>query len=149
MTLLELTDFWKDISLRHKDVQEFQVGSNYDSATNTDNKYPLVFYELPYSITYNQDKPIDTIIFSLNVFLESKVDSIKDDYEAISLAKEIGDAIMLKAESEAIDFKINSINALSVREYTDDSVAGIRYDISLDMKREVCDVNNDDNFLPQ
>lgn len=133
MTLEELKDFWQDISLKHKDVKDFQVGNNYDTATNTNNRYPLVFWELPYSInTPDWDKPKDVVNVSFCVYLSTKLDDIADSHEAISLAKEIGDAIITKAKQEAIpQFSIDAVNCISVREYSDDYVAGFRYDLTI------------------
>lgn len=140
MTLLQLTEFWQDIALKHKDVKTFLVGSWYDAATNTDDKYPLVFWELPYSISYpDWDKPKDTVQVSMSVFLSSKPDSIKDDNEAISLAKSIGDAIITKVEDSDKQFTVDAVNAVSVREYSDDSVAGIRYDLTMTVVRDICE----------
>lgn len=147
MTLEGLKDYWQSVCLKHKDVQQFSVGSNYDVATNTNDKYPLCFFELPYSITMNLDKPIDTIQFAFNVFLSTKLDDIKDSHEAISIAKAIGDAILMYiSRDDDSGFTLNSANALSVREYTDDYCSGVRYDISVTMKRDICDKNINDYF---
>ena len=143
MTLENLKDFWKTIALKHKDVKQFNVGSWYDAANNTDDKYPLVFWEMPYNINYNLDihKRLDSVLCSLSVFLYTKQDDIADSHQAISIAKEIGDAIIMKAQLEATEFKIDSINALSVREYSDDAVSGVRYDLTISMFRELCETD--------
>lgn len=141
MTLESLKDFWKSISLKHVDVLQFNVGSNYDVAENRDDKYPLVFYELPYVVNYNQDigKVVDTVQFSLCVYLSTKLDDISDSHEAISFAKSIGDAIITRARMTATEFKISAVNAISVREYSDDYCAGMRYDITVLLPRDICD----------
>jgi hypothetical protein len=151
MTLLELHDYWKCVSLQHKLVKQFNTGSNYDAANNTDDRYPLVFFELPYIITYNSvwQKRVDTVTFSLNVLEYTKQDSIKDDNEGISYAKEIGDEIISYVQLHTTEFKVQSVNAVSVREYTDDSVAGIRYDITVLIERDACEVGLDDKFNPE
>lgn len=141
MTLEALKDFWKDIALKHKDVKEFLVGSWYNAAEATDTKYPLVFWEMPYTINYNQDfsKRLDTVTCSMSVFLYTKQDDNDDSHSAISIAKSIGDAIVTKAKLNATDFSIQSVNAVTVREYSDDYVAGVRYDIVVLLKRDICD----------
>jgi len=140
MTIIELIDYWRNISLSQKDVKQFSVGSNYDSANNTDDKYPLVFMEMPFTFDKNINKQLDTVQFSLNVFINTKIDSIKDDYEAISFTKTIGDSIIAKIQTDAnTDFKIIAVNAISVREYSDDNCAGIRYDITISLINDVCD----------
>lgn len=148
MTLELLKNFWKDIALKHKDVKQFEVGSWYDAATNTDDKYPLIFWEMPYSINYNAEwtKGIDTVNCSMSVFLYTKQDDIDDSHSAISLAKSIGDAIITKARITATDFRIASVNAVSVREFTDDYVAGLRYDLVLLLERDICEADINDYF---
>ena len=144
MTLLELNTYFKDLSLRMNDIKEFQTGSNYDIASNPSNKYPLVFFELPFAVDYPDfSKPKDTVRFSLSVFMSSKTDDIKSDVEAISFCKSIGDILLTKAVSEARHFIINAVNAVSVREFSDDAVAGYRYDITTTIIRDACstDVN--------
>lgn len=151
MTLENFKDFWKAIALKHGDVLQFNVGNNYDIAEGRNDKYPLVFFELPYQINYNQEwsKGLDTITFSLSIFLSTTVDDISDSHEAISIAKSIGDAIITKARLDATEFKIVSVNALSVREYSDDYVAGLRYDITALLQRDVCENNINDYFNEQ
>ena len=148
MTLESLKDFWQDIALKHKDVLQFNVGSNYDVAVNTDDKYPLIFWEMPYVVNYNQDfsKRIDTVTCSISVFLSTKMDDIKDSHQAISFAKSIGDAIITKAKLTATEFSIQSVNAVSVREYSDDYVAGMRYDMTILLQRDICDSEIDEYF---
>lgn len=142
MTLEQLKDYWKEIALKHKDVRQFMVGNNYDAANNTDDKYPLVFWEMPYSIDYpDLDKQLDKVTCAMSVFLYTKQDDILDAHSAISLAKEIGDAIITRVEelNDGKDFVIDSVNAVSVREYSDDSVSGLRWDITMSVKRETCE----------
>lgn len=141
MTLESFKEFWKTIALKHKDVNEFLVGSWYDAAESGNNKYPLVYWELPYTINYNQDlsKRLDTITCSLSVFINTKMDDIQDSHTAISYAKSIGDAIITKSRLEAREFSIVSVNAVTVREYSEDYVAGVRYDIIVLLQRDICD----------
>ncbi len=146
MTIKDLILFFQDISLKHKDVKEFQIGSWYDSAANTSIQYPLVFLEMPFTIDYDLNFQKDTIQFSLSVFLKTNTDSIKDDYEAISFCKSIGDAIISRVRLEATQFKVLGFNAISVREYSDDNVAGLRYDLRILSTRDICDNDIYDYF---
>lgn len=148
MTLEELKDFWKDLSLSHKDIKQFSIGSWYNAAESTDDKYPLCWWEFPYVTNYNTEftKRLDTVQISFSVFLYTKQDDVIDSHKAISAAKEIGDAIITKARMTATGFTILNVNSISVREYSDDYVAGMRYDLSLSLKREICEVDIDDYF---
>lgn len=143
MTLEELKDYWRVLSLKHKDIKQFSVGSWYDAATNTSDKYPLVFWEFPYVITYNNNfvKRVDNVNISFSVFISTKLDDIADSHQAISYAKDIGDAIVTKARMDATEFIILGVNAVSVREYSDDYVAGVRYDLTIALQREICEVD--------
>jgi hypothetical protein len=146
-TLETLKDYWQSLSLSHKDVQQFKVGNYYDTANSGNDKYPLVFWEMPYSITMNLDKPIDKVQVSFNVFLSIKQDDVQDAHQAISLAKAIGDAILLRGSGDdASGFTLDSANSISVREYTDDYVAGMRYDLTLTVIRDMCEENLDQYF---
>jgi hypothetical protein len=62
-------------------------------------------------------------------------DNIESDFFAISLAKEIGDAILIYINETCDDFKIDEASSLSLREFSDDSVAGMRYDLTITLPR--------------
>jgi hypothetical protein len=147
MTLENLKDYFKDLSLKHKDVKEFQVGNDYDTGVYNNTKFPLVFYEMPYSINMNIQKPVDTIQFAFAVYLNTKLDDISDSHQAISLAKAIGDAILMKALGDQnSDFKITAVNSISVREYSDDYVSGMRYDLTILLERDICNYDYESYF---
>ena len=147
MTLEGLKDYFKTISLKHKDVNDFKMGSWYDAATSTA-KYPMVWWEVPYFINYNADFPkgIDTVTISFSVFHTTKRDDISDSHQVISICKTIGDAIITKARIEGTGFKIQSVNSVSVREYSDDDVSGMRYDLTLLLQRDICEAEIGDYF---
>ena len=131
---------FEEVSLSHQDICSFQIGSNYNIAENNANDhYPVAFYELPYSIENNLKTKKDSIQFSFNVFLKSKPDDVISDHQAISMAKLIGDAILFKINDQATSFTIESANAVSVMQYSDDDVSGIRYDLVITAINPVCD----------
>ena len=153
-TLETLKDYWQQLALSYEyndvKVLTFKIGNYYDAANSGHDKYPLVFWEMPYSINMNLNKPLDTVQVSLSVFLSTKQDNEIDAHQVISKAKEIGDAIILRASAEnkvtTTGFSVDAANSLSVREYSDDYVAGVRYDLTLTVVRDLCDVNLDDYF---
>ena len=141
MTIENLKDYWQSVCLKHKDVKQFNVGNYYDTAVNTNDKYPLAFWEMPYTIDFNMQKPIDTVQVSFSIFLNTKQDDIADAHQAISLAKEIGEAIIQYVINDTTkNFIFNSANAVSVREYSDDYVAGFRWDLTMTVQRSICDL---------
>ena len=147
MSLEDLKNYWQALCLSHKDVKTFNVGNQYTPANNTDDKYPLCFWELPYTITPVGDKQIDTVTCALSVFLSTKQDDFKDWHEAISFAKTIGDVIMLRSGEETNkQFKLDNWNSISLTEYSDDSVAGMRYDLTFTVIRDYCEEDLDEYF---
>lgn len=147
MTIDELKDYFKTICLAHRDIKGFQIGNDYNQAQTISTDYPIVFYELPYSIQYrgtNTNLNLDTVGVAFNVFVESNRDNVEGDHTAISKAKEIGDAIItyIENEQDPQNFLIGSASALSVREFTDDSVAGMRFELTILLPRTFCDVTN-------
>lgn len=144
MTLEELKDYFKTLTLSHKDIKEFYIGNDYNQAEQITHKYPMVFYELPYYIDYNlnPNRQVDDLQVAFNVFVESNWDKIEKDHEAISRAKEIGDAIITYINFNATDFIVTRVSALSVREFTDDSVSGMRFELTLQFPRTFCDQTN-------
>lgn len=144
MTLEELKDYFKNLCLSHKNIKEFYVGNDYNQAEKITHKYPMVFYELPYYIDYNLNpqRQVDEVQVAFNVFVESNWDKIEEDHEAISRAKEIGDAIITYIGVNATDFIVIRASAVSVREFTDDSVAGMRFELTIQLPRTLCDQSN-------
>jgi len=141
MTLTELRNYIESVCLAHKQIKQFVIGSDYNQAENTVIKYPSIFYEMPYFIQYNVNpsKQVDNVQFAFNVFVESNTDKIENDHDAISRSKEIGDAIVSYIMANADDFRVINVTAISVREYTDDSVAGMRYEWTIALPRAYCD----------
>lgn len=141
MTLHELKEYVKAICLAHEDIQDFYIGSSYNEAEDINLKYPLVFYELPYFINYNLNprSQVDNVQFAFNVFVDSNSDKIKEDHQAISEAKEIGDLIVTYILENTSYFVVTGISAISVREFGDDSVAGMRFEWQVQLPRTTCD----------
>lgn len=137
MNLIELKDYLKDVSLRHKDVKSFEYGSDFDIAANKKDVYPQIFLELPFLIDFNLESnpAVDDVTIAFNVLVNIAADDIEADFNAISYAKDIGDMIVNYINETCDDFKISSTSSLSLREHSDDSVAGMRYDLVLQLPR--------------
>ena len=145
MTLEGLKVLIEETSLSHKDVNSFSFGNNYNIAESGYDKYPHVFLELPYLITYDFNKRKDTVQFALNVLLYSKVDDTTEDHFAISMAKNIGDSIIYKLKENS-ELNIENVQGLSLREFSDDNVSGIRYELTISFQNETsCDYTNSFN----
>lgn len=145
MNLIELKDYIKYVCLSHKDIKSFTYGSDFDIAVNKKDVYPQCFLELPFIVDVNLTEPYDRIQIALNVLVAINADSIDSDWIAISYAKDIGDVIVQYINDNCSDFRIDSTNAISVREHTDDSVAGMRYDLEILFPR-ICVDDYEDYF---
>lgn len=145
MTLETLKEFIKETCLSHKDVNSFSFGNNYNISESGYDKYPHCFLELPYLINYDFNKRMDTVQFGLNVLLYSKVDDVVEDHFAISMAKSIGDSIIYKMKDNT-ELNFTNVVGLSLREFSDDNVSGMRYEIVLTFQNEAsCDYLNSFN----
>lgn len=131
MTILEFKDLIKNLSLAHKDVKTFDYGSDFDIAADKENTYPQVFLELPFLCEYDLEvnHHYDEVTIALNVLVNIAADDIDADFVAINYAKNIGDILIKYINEEIDEIKIQSSSSVSLREFSDDSVAGMRYDL--------------------
>ena len=137
MTLQELKDTFKNVSLAHVDIKEFNFGETFDIPAGGDNEYPFAFLEIPYLETFNRrTKNVD---FALNILIKTDPDDRVEDHQAISDANSIGDAIISRIQTENKELFFTTITALSLREFSDDDVAGMRFEFVIQTGREFCD----------
>lgn len=137
MTLEEVKDIFEQTSLRHVDIKSFGFGEDSDIGVANATEFPSTFLEIPYNINYN-DYRSKSIQFSFLVLLKGEQDDVKGDHYLISAAEQIGEAILTKVSTERKNLIFESINGLSVREFSDDSVAGFRYDFTIKLFRNYC-----------
>lgn len=139
MTILEFKDLIKNLSLAHKDVKTFDYGSDFDIAVDKNDVYPMIFLELPFLCEYavEVNHHYDEVTIALNVLVNIAQDNIDADFMAINYAKNIGDIIIKYINEEIDEIKIQSASSVSLREFSDDSVAGMRYDLVVLLPR-VC-----------
>jgi len=150
MTLDELKTYIKSVCVAHKSINDFYIGDHYTEAEDINLSYPLVFYEMPYYLQYNlsPQRQVDNVQFAFNVFVDDAWDKISDDHDAISAAKEIGDDIVTYILNAQRDFVVGGVTAVSVREFGDDSVAGMRFEWQIQLPRDACVTGYADNFNP-
>lgn len=148
MTLEDLKDKIKSISLAHKKINDFDYGEDYLLATGKGNDYPLAFLEMPYLINYEPDNRFKTLQFSLLILMPPTNDDIINDHQNISDAEQIADAIITRFKNEAasIGFIIDTVDGTSLREFSDDNVSGFRLGITGKFFRAYCNNNYADEF---
>lgn len=144
MTLNDLIDDIKELCLAHDQVVAFQVGNTFDIATSKSSEtYPAVWFELPILTSYD-DRRKKTHAIALNFLTLAKSDDITDQMAKTSDMEVIGDEV-----SQAIDDHFQNIgisediSGLTMRNFTDDDLVGIRIEIYLTIGREC---NYKDNF---
>lgn len=140
MTIQEFKDKIQEVCLAHMDVKTFKLGNAYNRAEDN-STYPLCYLEMPYDYTYNKiiDNNADEINIQLDVLLLTNTDDVKDDHAAISIAKEIADNIVNYINYEVDEVVLTLASGLSLREFSDDDVAGWRLDLTFQFNSEVCD----------
>lgn len=137
MTLNDIKNAFNQVSLQHIDIKEFYVGDSFNVAVSPKTKYPIVFLEIPYNIAYNDNRRLKSYSFALLVLLKVKQDSIEESHNAISAAEDIGDAILSKIQNDyKSQFIISGINALSLDQFSDDYLAGVRFELTVSVNRD-------------
>jgi hypothetical protein len=141
MTLQNVSDSLRDISIQHNTIVDFSSGEDFLVAIG-DKNYPMGFLELPYSITYDTDPRFKSISFAYLVLMQSEQDDIEGDLIAISRAEAIGEAVLEKfRQDNKTTFKVVSANAVSLREFSVDKTCGIRFELTIRVQRTYCDNN--------
>ncbi|GHM98852.1 hypothetical protein WSM22_03420 [Cytophagales bacterium WSM2-2] len=139
MTLQHFKNEIEKICLSNRNIQSFDYGEDYQLATGKGKKYPLAFLELPYNIDYSFDQDnLKTVQFALLILFttKGKGDDVKGDHMLISQAESIGDNVTQIIYKTVKGFKIDSVNGLSLREFSDDNATGVRLEIKGQMKRD-------------
>lgn len=148
MTLEELKDKIKLISLAHKSINGFDYGEDFLLARGAAT-YPMVFVEIPYNLSYQiANGRFKTFQFALLVLMPSQVDNLTTDHQGISQAETIGDAIITRLinDLKPLGVSIDNISGLSLREFSDDNVNGFRFDVTAKTFRSYCNNNYSNVF---
>jgi hypothetical protein len=138
MTLNDVKNAFNKVSLQAIDIKEFYEGNAFDAAISPKTVYPITFLEIPYNINYPDDRKFKTYQFAFLVLKKIKQDSAEDAHNAISWAEELGDAILSKIQNDyKKDFLLTGINALSLDNYSDDYLGGVRYNLTVTVIRDL------------
>lgn len=137
VTVQRIVDIFNKVSLAHIDIKEFYHGTTFDYAGNTNTKYPIVFLETPFNINYNDNRKFKTFNFAFSVLLKTKVDDVNNAMTAISVAEDINDAIISKIQNDyKSELLISGVQALSLENFSDDNLGGVRSSITVTVTRE-------------
>lgn len=134
MNIQEIRKEIESISLNNG-VKTVDYGEDFLLATGKGIKYPLSFFELPLTVDYAiTGKPIKEFKFALLILDRPSFDNIKTDFQTISEMEVLGDTIIGELQTVS-DLGITSVNGLSLREFSDDNVSGMRYEITVNSFR--------------
>ncbi len=137
LTIKKIVDIFGSVSKQHVDIKQFDYGNNFDISVATDTTYPIVFLETPIQVNYPNDRKFKTLSFALNVLLKTEFDNKKDSISAISIAEDITDAILSKITNDyKQEFYITNVNGLSLENFSDDQLGGMRTELTITYSRE-------------
>lgn len=139
MTIEQVKDIFESTSLNHVDIKSFGFGEDSDIGVQNAKDFPNTFLEIPYNLNYDlSNYRFKTLQFAFLVLLKSKQDDVQGDHYLISASEQIAEAILTKIQTEHKELVFESVNGLSVREFSDDSVAGFRFDLTIRLNRSYC-----------
>ena len=141
MTIQEIKDTFQSVSLAHVEIKQFNYGETFDLPNGGNNEYPFSFLEIPYLETFTNRRS-KTLQFALNILISTAPDDRVEDHQAISDANTIGEAIITRIQTENKELFFNGITALSLREFSDDDCAGMRFEFIITTGREYCDADS-------
>lgn len=146
MNLEELKNTFKVNCLAHTKINNYSMGEEFDIGAAGEDNFPTAFLEIPYLTTYPQTNTrTKNINFALNIIIQSNINTIEDEHLLISDAETIGDQILKRIDVNNGDITFETITGLSLREFSDEDVVGMRFEFVVKTDREsVCD--NEDNF---
>lgn len=138
MTINEVVQHIKEVSLKHKQVIAFQAGMRYNMATGKGESYPLIWLETPVLIDYPNQRN-KTYTMAINVLMLAMPDNYKDVVNKQSQTEEIMDDIL---QALQYIYKGNlgyeSIDGLTMENFSDDLAVGCRADFTIITNRN-CD----------
>lgn len=141
MTINEVVTHIKEIALKHKQINSFQAGMRYNSATGKGETYPQVWLETPVLINYTNQRE-KRYSFSINVLMLAKPDDYIDVVNKQSQTEEILDDIL---QGLQYIYKNNmgyeNIDGLTLENFSDDLAVGSRSDFTIITNRN-CDSKN-------
>lgn len=138
MTIQELVDRLKEISLAHKQIKSYHVGNTWDmAASKSSDIYPAVWVEFPVLVTYehrNQKK----YTFSLDILTLPKPDNTIDEMNKISDCERIADQLLQAYMKKIAGINVGTMSGLTVKNLNADIACGVRVDLEFYTNRE-CD----------
>jgi len=140
MNLSGLKSLIKNIADAHIEIKAFQLGEDFEVATSkSSERYPVVWLELPVYINYLPNKKVFS--FALDVLDLGKEDDVNENYDTISRMEVFGDQISQKLKQDKQVAIVDVVNAITLRNFSDDLLSGVRMEMEVTVNRE-CDIDD-------
>jgi hypothetical protein len=134
----------KQLALTHKQIVSVHIGNTYDIATSkSSERYPNMWIELPILIDYNDPRK-KTYTLALNFLSLCKSDDIEDAVNKTSDMEVVCDEMLQAIQDSFRIIGISDINAITLRNFSDDDCVGVRTDITFTVGR-TCDIKSSFN----
>lgn len=136
MTINELISNITDLGLENDQITAVQVGNTFDVATSkSSEKYPALWIELPILTNYVDGRK-KTHTFALNTLSLAKSDDITDQMDKTSDMEIVMDEILQEIDSSFTSIGLSDLTAISLRNFSDDDLVGMRCDVTFTVGRE-------------
>lgn len=93
MTLNEIIEMFKDISVAHPEINSFHTGLNFEH-NDSNIQYPALRMVFPYDLTYKQDNRVMEYTFKLTLFVNDVKDTIMDSSKYLNTNYLIQDSVL-------------------------------------------------------
>lgn len=141
MKLHELINEISTLVLQHKQIESCQTGNVFDIATSKSSEvYPAVWIELPVFTNYI-DRRKKSHSFSINFLSLCKSDDLDDAIQKTSDMEVIADEVLQALDDRFTTIGISEAIGLTLRNFSDDDLVGIRVELQWTVGRE-CDYRN-------
>jgi len=138
MTIQNLVDVCKDITLHKLQFKSFYIGNTWDMSAGKADIYPCLWLEMPVLVDYQTINKINKqFTFSLDLIILPKLDDTTDEINMISHMEEYADEFLYYLKQNPDFILMDFPTGLTIKSINADNACGIRLDIKVKTGR-VC-----------
>jgi hypothetical protein len=141
MTLNYLLTKCKEIAEEHEDVKYSNVSDKW-SISAQEEKYMAVWFETPVFVSYIRNVTKQYTLAMSVLQLCDDYDDYDDVLQQTSDAEAVGDdiihALIDRLKGEKVMIGIESVKAVTLRNFTSADLVGVRYDITYNVQSNSC-----------
>jgi len=136
MTLEELVDIVKTITLEDLELNSFYIGNTWDHSAGKRDLYPNLWFEMPVFTSYVvSTKLAKTFTFSVSILEFPSMDNTESEIKNISICEVYADKFLSYLRANGISIN-GEPSGLSIKSVNADNACGIRLDLSISTPRE-------------